>query len=215
MLYRFLFLNLCFVCCLACGNAGPEGATPPTPTLETEVLTPTPELPQAPIERIRALYNTTVKALDDKKLQKEVLLFECDEGPFLGETRYYANDQGDLVLVEHTFSAGDHGGTTQQYFLDGDALYFYFEDQSYWTFAQDGKTTIDHSKELRYYVADGQLIRCLEKKWKVEEGKKLAPTAIQNQAIECPELATLEEALEALKVRRSGANNTTPLALCD
>lgn len=122
---------------------------------------------------IRELYAKIAKAEADKT---ETLEFEIPDDPMSGTItrRSYA---GGLSAIRLSYTAGDHGGSGQNFYFDGKGLFFILVQDSSWQFAE-GSTdekpkTNDTLTETRYYVRDGKFLHALRRSATSNEAAKL------------------------------------------
>lgn len=116
------------------------------------------------ISGIKQEYNLVNAELVAKKLDSVGFKYECNE--ISGNVIYYS-ENGTLKVVKH-FQADSHFSSTESYFIDEGKPYFIFKDDTAWSF--DGGTvdkpeTKDDVTEQRFYLVDGKVIQCLEKKF--------------------------------------------------
>lgn len=216
---KHLFLLCCLGLLLACESPNAteqsESTAITATSTESSTSTPTHAAPAAedPIESIRSRFKATMAGLEDGSLTKSAVAFECDEDPISGEIWYYTDASGSIKMIEDSYTMGDHGGKTIQYFLDDGELYFQFVTIGSWQFDVDGEGTIDRTEEYRYYVDQDQLIRCLKKAYEVSSKDNTTPKA-KNEPTDCPDLASLKEAAQRLEALRNQPNAPAVVTRC-
>ncbi|WP_291721800.1 hypothetical protein [Bernardetia sp.] len=158
------------------------------------------------IEDIREEYKSIVSKIANKKLDSISFQYECyEEGGVGGEVSYFS-ENGSLRVIKY-FSGYDHGGISKEYFLKDAKPFFIYKETSSWNFDVDAKVenaTRDDITENRFYIIDGKLIQCLEKKFTIRSSMKNNPTSatVANKEVECSDLSELLQDFElVLKYR--------------
>ena len=122
---------------------------------------------------IRDLYARIDQA---KAVKTETIKFEMESGPMDG-TMTRRSYEGGLAAVQLSYSAGDHGGTDENYYFSDGKLFFILIKDSSWQFApgstDDKPKTTDTLTESRYYVSKGAIVQLLRRSVSGESGKKL------------------------------------------
>lgn len=116
------------------------------------------------ISGIKQEYNLVNAELVAKKLDSVGFKYECNE--ISGNVVYYS-ENGTLKVVKH-FQADSHFSSTESFFIDEGKPYFIFKDDTVWSFdggTADKPETKDDVTEQRFYLVDGKVIQCLEKKF--------------------------------------------------
>jgi len=127
----------------------------------------------ADLAAIRTLYAKVDQA---KPTKTETIKFQMESGPIDG-TLTRRSYEGGLSAVQLSYSAGDHGGTDENYYFSGGKLFFILVKDSSWRFApgstDDKPKTIDTLTESRYYVNKGTIVQVLRRSVTSEADKKL------------------------------------------
>lgn len=115
------------------------------------------------VGEIRALH---AKISQAQPAKTETIEFEIPDDPMTGTiTRRRYADGLSAIKLSHT--AGDHGGSDQNFYYDGNGLFFILVQDSSWQFAEgstDGKPkTKDTLTETRYYIREGKIIQALKR----------------------------------------------------
>jgi hypothetical protein len=144
------------------------------------------------VEDIREEYQTIQFKITNGKMDSSSFNYECDGG--LGQVVFFS-ENGQLRKVRYG-NGYEHGGVIKEYFLKDNAPFFVFHDASTWTFDvgtnKEGATR-DDMIESRFYIIDGKLIKCLEKKFTIRSSVKNNPTSatVQNKEVACSDLTEL------------------------
>lgn len=115
------------------------------------------------VKDIRAKYNQ----IEGWKKRAQKIEFESDAEPFFGTlTRYYSGEN--IVKIDFSYTAGDHGGADESYYYHNGQLIFIYTADTYWSFTGNtlpsGESeTKDTLIEQRLYFSNNQLIRHLRK----------------------------------------------------
>lgn len=122
---------------------------------------------------IRALY---AKISTAEPTKTETIEFEIPDDPMSG-TITRRSYEGGLSAIKLSYTAGDHGGSDQNFYFDSKGLFFILVQDSSWQFAE-GSTdekpkTKDTLTETRYYVVDGKFLQSLKRSVTTEETVKL------------------------------------------
>ena len=144
------------------------------------------------IADIREKFSIISQAVKDSAYRKVETPIGCEVDPIEGTLSYYFDGE-DLRYVSYSVAEGDHSWFQYTYYVWDDRLFFAFHERGYWQFDTganvDGtlSETIDYLSEHRYYFADQQPIRCLEKKWEVKsvDTKQAKANEIPNTSIDC------------------------------
>lgn len=192
LLFR-LNASLVFIILLsACGQAPPPADTP------SEAVITTPSADNVdPIEVVQAVYTDVEQLFTSAKLKLDSIDYTCEETGEAGQLNFYSY-QGELRLVRHDYSAGDHFGATENYYVKDGELYFAFIENVAWSFDAEYPSedptvppTKDEITEYRYYYHAAQAgseptpIRCLQKDYVLRSAVELPtdPDQIPNQAM--------------------------------
>lgn len=125
------------------------------------------------VGEIRALYAKISQAEPEKT---ETIEFEIPDDPMSGTITRRRFAEG-LVAIKLSYTAGDHGGSDQNFYYDGKGLFFILVQDSSWQFAE-GSTdekpkTKDTLAETRYYVGEGKFIQALKRSATSDDPAKL------------------------------------------
>lgn len=126
------------------------------------------------VEGIKQEYNLVNSQLLAKKLDSTSFEYDCDERS--GNVVYYS-DKGKLKIIKH-LEADSHFSSTNSYFVDEGKPYFIFTNETLWSF-DGGKpekpNTKDDVTEKRFYIANGKVLQCLEKKYTLKSNASNNP----------------------------------------
>ncbi|QJE97040.1 hypothetical protein [Luteolibacter luteus] len=122
---------------------------------------------------IRALYAKISQAEPSKT---DTIEFEIPDDPMSG-TITRRSYEGGLSAIKLSYTAGDHGGSDQNFYYDGKGLFFILVQDSSWQFAE-GSTdekpkTKDTLTEIRYYIREGKVIQALKRSATSDDPAKL------------------------------------------
>jgi len=126
------------------------------------------------LAEIRALY---AKIDQEMPVKTEKIDFELKDDPMAGSItrRSFA---GGLSAIKLSYSAGDHGGSDQNYYFNEKGLFFILVQDSSWRFGpgstDEKPSTIDTLTEFRYYVRNGKVIQILKRSASAGGGAKLS-----------------------------------------
>jgi hypothetical protein len=115
------------------------------------------------LAEIRALHAKIAQAEPSKT---ETIDFEIPDDPMSGKItrRTY---EGGLSAIKLSYTAGDHGGSDQNFYFVGKELFFILVQDSSWQFArgstEEKPKTEDTLAETRYYVREGKFIHALKR----------------------------------------------------
>lgn len=127
----------------------------------------------AEIASIRELYAKFDQA---KAIKNETIKFHLEGGPIEG-TITRRSYEGGLAALQVSYTAGDHGGTDENYYFAEGKLFFILTKDSSWQFApgstDEKPKTTDTLTESRYYVSKGAIIQALRRSVSAEGGKNL------------------------------------------
>jgi hypothetical protein len=154
---------------------------------------------------IRALY---AKIDQGKPVKTESIPFAMEDDPMEGTITRRSYKDG-LVAIKLSYTAGDHGGSDQSYYLDEKGVFFILVQDSSWQFAagstDETPKTTDTLAETRYYVRNGAIIQVLARSVTSSGGKKLAELIAkeENRKVEKDEEgpALLKRAAALAKIR--------------
>lgn len=122
---------------------------------------------------IRELYAKIGQA---KAVKTESIKFQMESGPIDGTLTRRSYDGG-LVALQVSYTAGDHGGTEENYYFAEGKLFFILTKDSSWQFApgstDEKPKTTDTLSESRYYVSKDAILQVLRRSVSGEGGKKL------------------------------------------
>ncbi len=148
------------------------------PTTETSSETSTaPKDNEALIEDIRTNFAQINNWISEDKCNIIHRSYECPDYPEYATIKYYEYENK-IVMIEHTYNDGSHGGYTDQYYLQDNKAFFAFMTGGYWRFDGEDENgnpkTVDINTEERFYIANDNLIRCLSKQFQSENQKDFA-----------------------------------------
>ena len=127
----------------------------------------------AEIAAIRELYAKIDQA---KAVKTETIKFQMESDPLEG-TITRRSYEGGLVAVQLSYTAGDHGGSDENYYYADGKLFFILVKDSSWQFApgstDEKPKTTDTLTESRYYVSKGAIVQVLRRSVTSEADKKL------------------------------------------
>ena len=146
------------------------------------------------VEDIKEEYQTIQSKITNGKMTSTSFNYECDGGE--GQIVYFL-ENGQLRKIKHS-SGYEHGGSTEEYFLKDNSVFFMFYDNSTWNFDGESKqeeATRDDMSERRFYIIDNKLIKCLEKEFVIRSSLKNNPSSetVENKEVECSDLTSLLE----------------------
>lgn len=128
------------------------------------------------ISDVRAKFSEITGKVHDEKLEKEELYYDCPDYPEEGSVSYYS-ENGEVKMVEIENIEGDHGGSTVQYYLWDNQLFFVYYRRSYWSFdnneSSENPQTVDTFIEQRFYFHKGEAVKCLDKTYKVYSARDI------------------------------------------
>lgn len=115
------------------------------------------------LAEIRALHAKITQAEPSKT---ETIDFEIPDDPMSG-TITRRSYEGGLSAIKLSYTAGDHGGSDQNFYFVGKDLFFILVQDNSWQFAvgsnDEKPKTDDTLTETRYYVREGKFIHALRR----------------------------------------------------
>lgn len=166
--------------------------------------------PEDVIGNIKQKYATTTGQLANGDYISVVKSYDCPEYPEEGTITFFSDSTG-VRIIEHQVIQGSHGSENTKYYLNNGGLFFVYQVHSYWTFAEssdpDVPTTEDHVSEYRYYVHEGEVIKCLEKNYVVKENEDFdeMSKATSNVEFDCSGSIDILEKFTTLKAQINAA----------
>jgi hypothetical protein len=114
------------------------------------------------VKEIRSRYNE----IESAKLKGTKVEFEGETEPITASCKTYF--EGDQVVKVHLTWGGDHFGSDEYFYYSGGRLIFVYASDGSWRFtggtlANGESETIDEVVEHRVYLAEGTVIRHLQK----------------------------------------------------
>lgn len=140
---------------------------------------------------IRQEYARIQNLLESGQLKKDSTSIECEDEMIFGQLTLYSDASG-VVLATNSYSQGDHGGVTENYYLRSGTPFFLFRESGYWRFGGEMQTlvdgtevpgTIDHITEERFYFSNGVTIKALTKAYEFQNGEEIDPNKIPNETM--------------------------------
>jgi hypothetical protein len=132
------------------------------------------EQPVDPITQIKNEYELVMDQFEKGKFLSKVYFYECPNFPEKGTITFYSDSTG-VRMIENEAVQGSHGGETATYYLKNGQLFFVYQVQSYWSFAEgsdhDNPSTVDHVSEYRFYLHKNELIKCLVKNYSAKDNE--------------------------------------------
>jgi len=186
-----LFISIVMSSCKQSSTSSDSHANNTQQSTNEEPKTAEPSSIASDIEFIRDKYKIISEATDYKTVPFKT---QCDDGRSEDELERKYNKKGALSYLKH-ISCGEHGCRTRQhYYWEGDLIFIFQKDD----FTPGSSHVIT---EQRSYLKNGQMIRCLEKEARYNEGQppmeKLWEKA-KNKEVDCsserltPNLSELE-----------------------
>lgn len=139
------------------------------------------------IADIKKEYGNINNLLTSKKLDSTTFSYNCNERE--GEvTLYYQNNK--LKVVKDFYAEHSHFSSATKYFVKDDQVFFIFNEESVWNFADGGTPekpeTKDDIKEKRIYILDHKAEQCFEKNYSIlSKGNNQDPKSIANKETKC------------------------------
>ena len=167
------------------------------------------EHPVDPITQIKNEYDLIMDQLEKGKFVSKVYYYECPNFPEEGTITFYSDSVG-IRMIENEAVQGSHGGETATYYLKNGQLFFVYQVQSYWSFAQgsdqENPSTVDHVSEYRFYLYENELIKCLVKNYSAKDNEDLDEKgkATNNVNVECKAYDDLNDKLSILMNQYGG-----------
>ncbi|WP_046757012.1 hypothetical protein [Kordia jejudonensis] len=161
-------IKLVFVCLffliIACGNDKKETETP-TETSETVQVTTKVESskPKTVDEHIAEIKENFAK-IESQQASYTLKSDKEDIGGGVLELQGYFNGNTPVKIVKGAF--GEHGSVKTTYYFNENTLFFVFQEK----FSEATMRGPFTKKENRFYIADGKLIRVLEKEQTITSG---------------------------------------------
>ena len=162
-------------------TAPPEVATAPAPEEGGQANSP------GGLEWIRKRYARVAEMEANGLLRCDSLIYECPAEPVNGLFTYcYAGDE--LVRASHGRSIASHSFATEEYYYDGEEMYFAYLREGDWQFAQPPgpqtdevvSHTRDQIREERKYFENGNLIERLFKDYELVSWEDRGPEDYPN-----------------------------------
>lgn len=139
-------------------------------------------------EDIRVSYDKTVRKVQKKVTDSTSFSYDCN-GERNGTVTYFS-ENGELLLIQHTFNEYSHFSASNSYFIKDGNPFFVLSSESVWSFVNENQTK-DNVTEKRFYIIDNKPIKCLQKDFSVitRSGHILKTDTTGNKVTECTEYA--------------------------
>ncbi|MEM6769631.1 MAG: hypothetical protein AAF597_03510 [Bacteroidota bacterium] len=125
---------------------------------------------------IKAEYALISQEMQGEVYTKDSIAYSCEEDVFFGDALLYSDaEETRLVIINSVF--GDHAGETEYWYLKNGKPFFVLQEMGTWQFGgpltvdESGEEvlgTIDKVEQLRYYIAEGKVIRKLRKAFEIK-----------------------------------------------
>ena len=188
-----LFGTLIFTCVLACGTDD-TGSTSqdrkPAQTEDASAVNDKQANSPGGVEWIRKRYARVKEMEANNLLRCDTLSYDCPSDPVNGVFTYcYAGEE--LVRATHVRTIADHNYSGEEYYFDGDELYFTYLWEGSWHFAQPPDSVTDDSisytrddvREERRYFENSNPIERLFKTYDLLSWENRGPDDFPNQKV--------------------------------
>ena len=153
------------------------------------------------LEDIKSAYSAVLKKVDSGTMDSVSFKYNCHDEKSGVITCFF--DNGDLRMLKHSYNEYSHNEATDQYFVKDSVLFFVFRKQLSWSFDSNSPEeggTKDNITEKRFYLIDGQPVKCMEKHYVnysyAKENKASAATV--NKETSCSSIASVQEGYNKL-----------------
>lgn len=139
------------------------------------------------IADIKTEYARLNNLLISRKLDSTKFNYNCDEKE--GEVTLYFQDKK-LAIVKDFYAEHSHFSSSSIYFIKNEQVFFIFNDETVWNFADGGTPekpeTKDDIKEKRIYILNNKAVQCFEKNYSIRSnGRNKNPESISNKETKC------------------------------
>lgn len=157
------------------------------------------------VEDIQKAYGETMEQLQQAKLDSSSFEYECQQERN-GRVTYFSRE-GQLLLIRHSYGEYSHYEADEEYYIQGDQLYFIFKRETTWAFdseAGEGATR-DNITEFRIYTRQNQAFQCLQKEYVIRSDASNNPKVDQlpNKPTDCKASTSLLNTYLALRKQQS------------
>ena len=153
------------------------------------------------LEDIKSAYSAVLKNVDSGTMDSVSFKYNCYDEKSGVITCFF--DKGDLRMLKHSYNEYSHNEATDQYFVKDSVLFFVFKKQLSWSFDSNSPEeggTKDNITEKRFYLIDGQPVKCLEKRYvnySYDKKNDASATAV-NKETSCSSITSVQEGCNKL-----------------
>lgn len=213
MKQHFFIFALSIYVILGCSNGRNNAHTTDTNSIDTTLTGKVTEdlqiNPPASVEEIQTAYAKTVAYLHEGKLDSSTFDYNCQDER-TGRVTYFT-DNGQLLLIRHRYGEFSHFEADEEYYVQGDQLYFIFNRATSWAFDSAGGdgATQDNITEQRIYIRQSQAFQCLQKDYVLRSAAKNNPDVNQlpSKTTDCQSAKPLLNSYLALRKRQANPSN--------
>lgn len=154
------------------------------------------------ISEIKEFYAAWEQKLQTGFYKKIAFNYNCDNEKS-GKLTYFFED-GNLRIIEHSYSEYDHFSATDRYYIVSGNPFFIFSKEAAWSFEAEGKTK-DNITEYRGYIINNEPAECLQKKYTVYSHSQTnpKPDEIENTVSDCKNILKLITKYQKLATYKS------------